>query len=157
MSGWSWAPAGPRGGAGCVSVGGSDLWWGPPSSRRKGQCGVSWVQQVGWAKDIPHSGAYPSDRGETQGGEMGHVRQQGQVFAPLGAPRMASVLQGTGGEDRVPAWAPCSPVGPAAEAASCLVTTLKKKRKMRKKWVKLIVTVCFIQPNIPVRLDYKAC
>lgn len=60
---------------------------------------------------------------------MGHVRQQGQVFAPLGAPRMASVLQGTGGEDRVPAWAPCSPVGPAAEAVSCLVTTLKKKKK----------------------------
>lgn len=88
---------------------------------------------------------------------MGHVRQQGQVFTPLGAPRMASVLQGTGGEDRVPAWAPCSPVGPAAEAVSCLVTTLKKKRKMRKKWVKLIVTVCFTQPNIPVRLDYKAC
>lgn len=89
--------------------------------------------QVGWAKDIPHSRAYPSDRRETQREEMGHVRPLGQVFTPLTVPRMASFLQDTGRKDRVPAWAPGSPVRPAAEALNCLVATLKKKKKKRRR------------------------
>lgn len=96
--------------------------------------------QVVWEKTFLTAELIPG--GETQREETGHVWQPGQVFTPLRAPCMASFLQDMGGEGRVPAWAPCSPARPAAEAVNGLVAALKITQEEGKS----ILTVCSSNP-----------